>query len=75
LAGIEQDPELMYWFTQRSKVKPGITGTWQVAKRGSLKMDDMIRLDIDYIQGWSLSADLVLLLRTIPAVTRRREAL
>jgi len=75
LAGIERDPELMYWFTQRSKVKPGITGTWQVAKRGSLKMDDMIRLDIDYIQGWSLSADLVLLLRTIPAVTRRREAL
>ena len=75
LQGIQHDPELMYWFHQRSKVKPGITGTWQVAKRDSLKMEDMVRLDIDYIQGWSIASDLVLLLRTVPAITRGRNAL
>ena len=74
LDGIESDPELMYWFTQRSKVKPGITGSWQVAERGSLKTEDMVRLDIQYIQNWSLTADIVLLIRTIPALIHGRES-
>ena len=74
LEGMENDAELAYWFSQRCKVKPGITGTWQVSAREALKMGDMVRLDIDYIQGWSLAADLVLLVRTIPAITRRRRA-
>jgi exopolysaccharide biosynthesis polyprenyl glycosylphosphotransferase len=74
LEGIESDPELMYWFTQRSKVKPGITGSWQVAERGSLRTQDMVRLDIEYIQNWSLTSDLVLLIRTIPALIHGRES-
>jgi len=74
LAGIESDPELMYWFTQRSRVKPGITGSWQVTERGSLKTEDMVRLDIEYIQHWSLALDFVLLARTIPALMHGRES-
>ena len=72
LQGIESNTELTYWFSQRSKVKPGITGTWQVSDRRDLKMEDMVRLDIDYIQNWSIWGDILLLIRTIPAVLRGR---
>ncbi len=69
---LENDLELTYWFAQRSKVKPGITGTWQVSDRRDLKMEDMVRLDIDYIQNWSIWGDLILLARTLPAILRGR---
>jgi exopolysaccharide biosynthesis polyprenyl glycosylphosphotransferase len=72
LDGIETDSELAYWFAQRSKVKPGITGTWQVSDRQHLKMEDMVRLDIDYIQNWTIWGDVVLLARTLPAIIRGR---
>jgi lipopolysaccharide/colanic/teichoic acid biosynthesis glycosyltransferase len=74
LAGVETDTELRYWFDLRSKVKPGITGPWQISGRSDLGMADMVRLDIDYIQNWSLWLDLSLLLKTLPAVMRRRGA-
>ncbi len=74
LQGIGENPELQYWFELRSKVKPGITGTWQVSGRSDLAMEDMIRLDIDYIQNWTLWMDLLLLIKTAPAVLRRRGA-
>jgi exopolysaccharide biosynthesis polyprenyl glycosylphosphotransferase len=74
LAGIGTDAELRYWFDLRSKVKPGITGPWQISGRSELGMADMVRLDIDYIQNWSLWLDLSLLLKTLPAVMRRRGA-
>ena len=74
LIGIDEEPELRYWFELRSKVKPGITGSWQVTNRGSLKTEDMVRLDIEYIQNWSLIADIVLLFRTIPALARGRDS-
>ena len=72
--GIETNEELNYWFSQRSKVKPGITGTWQVSGRSRMATEDMVRLDIDYIQNWSFWLDMVLLLRTIPAVLKGRGA-
>ena len=72
LDGIDNDSELAYWFAQRSKVKPGITGTWQVSDRQNLKMEDMVRLDIDYIQNWTIWGDMVLLARTLPAIIRGR---
>jgi len=75
LEGIGSDAELKYWFDLRSKVKPGITGPWQVMGRSDLGMADMVRLDIDYIQNWSLWLDLSLLLKTLPAVLRRRGAI
>lgn len=74
LLGIEHDAEMQYWFDQRSKVMPGITGLWQVSGRSDLGFADMMRLDIAYIQNWSLWLDLQILVKTIPAVLKGRGA-
>ncbi|MBN2798365.1 MAG: exopolysaccharide biosynthesis polyprenyl glycosylphosphotransferase [Deltaproteobacteria bacterium] len=74
LQGIEQDPEHRYWFEQRSRVKPGITGLWQVHGRSELPFKAMVDLDVRYIQDWSLLMDLQILIRTVPAVLRGRGA-
>lgn len=73
--GIEQDPEMSFWFEQRHKVRPGITGLWQVSGRSQLRFPDMVRLDIHYIQNWNVWLDLQILLKTIPAVLRGRGAM
>lgn len=74
LEGISADPEAEYWFEMRSKVNPGMTGMWQVAGRSDLGFKEMIQHDIDYIQNWSLWLDIVILLKTIPAVLKGRGA-
>ncbi|MFH1347299.1 MAG: sugar transferase [Candidatus Margulisiibacteriota bacterium] len=56
------------WHKKRLRVRPGITGAWQVSGRSLLPFDDMVRLDIYYIENWSLWLDLKILLRTIPVV-------
>ncbi len=56
------------WQMKRLRVRPGITGPWQVSGRSHLPFDDMVRLDIYYIENWSLWLDLKILLRTIPVV-------
>jgi len=56
------------WHTQRHLVTPGLTGLWQVNGRSKLDFDDMIRLDLDYIEDWTPATDLVVLARTVRAV-------
>lgn len=56
------------WQRKRLEVLPGVTGLWQVSGRSDLSFEDMIRLDIYYIENWSLWLDILILLRTIPAV-------
>lgn len=53
---------------------PGITGLWQVSGRAEIGFDDMVRIDVDYIQRCSFWLDLKILLLTIPAVLSRRGA-
>jgi exopolysaccharide biosynthesis polyprenyl glycosylphosphotransferase len=53
---------------RRFSVLPGITGLWQVSGRSSLPFDEWHRLDLAYIDRWSLTMDLWILVRTIPAV-------
>ncbi|MGC2657078.1 MAG: sugar transferase [Bryobacteraceae bacterium] len=55
---------------RRFKVKPGITGLWQVSGRSNTTFDEWIKLDFSYIDRWSLSLDFAILLKTIPAVLR-----
>jgi lipopolysaccharide/colanic/teichoic acid biosynthesis glycosyltransferase len=56
------------WHRERLAAMPGMTGPWQVHGRGRVSFDDMVRLDIQYVREASLRHDLVLLLRTLPAV-------
>lgn len=62
------------WERRRLSMRPGLTCLWQVSGRKELGFDEWVRLDIEYIDSWSVAADLKLLLLTIPAVlsgTRR----
>jgi exopolysaccharide biosynthesis polyprenyl glycosylphosphotransferase len=59
------------WARTRLRVKPGVTGLWQVAGRHRLPFDDLVRYDLFYVENWSLAMDLFVLLRTIPAVLFR----
>ena len=56
------------WQTKRLETRPGITGLWQIAGRGSSFFDTRIRLEIAYIQKQCLQLDFQILLRTITAV-------
>ncbi|MGO4692080.1 sugar transferase [Glaciibacter sp. 2TAF33] len=53
---------------RRFLVKPGVTGLWQVSGRSNLSWDDSVRLDLYYVENWSLAGDLVILWRTLKAV-------
>ena len=57
--------------TKRHAVLPGITGYWQIAGGNGLTYEEMIKLDLAYIENWSLWLDLRLLLRTVPALINR----
>ena len=60
--------------SRRSLVTPGLTGLWQVSGRSDLEGVDAIRLDLRYVENWSLSLDLQILWKTISAVLARRGA-
>ena len=59
----------------RLRVKPGITGLWQVNGRSFATFDDYVRLDMLYVDNWSLLTDLAILARTVPVVLLGRGAL
>ena len=59
---------------RRLKVKPGITGLWQVSGRSDLPWDEAVRLDIRYVENWSVALDLQILWKTCAAVLRRSGA-
>ena len=59
---------------RRLSMKPGMTGPWQVSGRSDLGFEEWMRLDLEYVDNWSLELDLRLLLRTIPAVLTGRGA-
>jgi len=56
---------------RRFLVKPGITGLWQVSGRSNLSWEDTVRLDLYYVENWSLTGDFVILWRTFKAVVGR----
>ncbi|MBK8904231.1 MAG: sugar transferase [Anaerolineaceae bacterium] len=62
----EEVAEYKPWHKQRLSVIGGITGLWQVSGRSDLTFDELCLLDIYYIENWSLSMDIRILLQTIP---------
>lgn len=56
------------WHYQRLKVRPGMTGMWQISGRSDIPFDEMCLLDIYYIENWSVGLDLQILLQTVPRV-------
>jgi exopolysaccharide biosynthesis polyprenyl glycosylphosphotransferase len=55
---------------RRLLVKPGLTGLWQVSGRSDLSWEDSVRLDLHYVENWSLRMDLLLLAKTVRAVVK-----
>ena len=58
------------WHRKRLDMKPGITGLWQVSGRSRLAFEEMVRIDLYYIENWSLWLDLKIILLTFPAILR-----
>jgi lipopolysaccharide/colanic/teichoic acid biosynthesis glycosyltransferase len=55
---------------RRLHVRPGITGLWQVSGRADLNWEQSLRLDLRYVDNWTLALDLSILWRTLRAVIR-----
>jgi lipopolysaccharide/colanic/teichoic acid biosynthesis glycosyltransferase len=51
-------------------VKPGVTGLWQISGRSDLTWDESVRLDLRYVENWSLTLDLMILWKTAFTVVR-----
>lgn len=60
----------LQWHKRRFSIKPGITCLWQVNGRSNIGFNEWVRMDLDYIDKWSLGLDLKILIMTIPAVFR-----
>jgi len=70
----EEVKEYEDWVKKRLNVKQGITGLWQISGRSDLNFEEMARLDLYYIQNWSIGMDINIIIKTIPAVIFSRGA-
>jgi len=71
---LEEDQFIHEWARRRLKLKPGITGPWQVLGRSEIPFEEMVKLDYLYVTNWTGLNDLKLLLQTLPALARSRGA-
>lgn len=71
---VPEQQEIAGWHRRRLSVRPGITGLWQVSGRSDIDFDEWMKLDLRYVEEWSLRLDLLLLLKTPMAVVSRRGA-
>lgn len=64
----EEIEKFQRWQKRRLSMKPGLTCLWQISGRSKLDFETWMKLDLEYIDNWSLKKDLIILLKTIPAV-------
>ncbi len=63
------------WHHRRISIKPGITGMWQVSGRNAIRdFDEIVKLDLKYIDSWSIWADIGILLKTFVVVLKRKDS-
>ena len=67
---VEEAENTDYAYRRRMSVKPGITCLWQVNGRNKIGFSDWVKLDLEYIDNWSLYLDFKIMVRTVPAVLR-----
>ncbi len=72
---LEEVEKLEGWQRRRLSMKPGITGLWQVSGRNQIDFNQWMKLDLEYIDNWSLWLDFKILLRTIPVVLSGKGAM
>src|SRR5206468_3108321 len=70
----EADHLVEDWHVRRLDLRPGITGLWQISGRSDVSFREMVRLDYQYVAGWSVARDIEILLATLPAVLGARGA-
>ncbi|MCI9487249.1 MAG: sugar transferase [Lachnospiraceae bacterium] len=72
---IDEYEQYLYYQKRRISFRPGITGLWQISGRSDIKdFNEVIRLDLEYIDNWSISLDVKIILKTIVFVLRRSGA-
>jgi exopolysaccharide biosynthesis polyprenyl glycosylphosphotransferase len=71
---VEEVAQYEPWQRRRLSMKPGLTCLWQISGRNELTFDEWMRLDLEYIDNWSLWLDLKIAVKTIPAVLLGRGA-
>jgi exopolysaccharide biosynthesis polyprenyl glycosylphosphotransferase len=71
---LDEDKYVQRWARRRLKLKPGMTGLWQVLGASDIPFDEMTKLDYLYVTNWSLREDLRLIMLTLPALARARAA-
>jgi exopolysaccharide biosynthesis polyprenyl glycosylphosphotransferase len=71
---LDEDQHVVRWARRRLRLKPGMTGLWQVLGASDIPFDEMTKLDYLYVTNWSLREDLRLILLTLPALARARAA-
>jgi undecaprenyl-phosphate galactose phosphotransferase len=71
---IQEKSEIMPYSSVLFKVKPGITGIWQIRGRSELSFESRIKIDMFYVNNWSLSKDIVILFKTVGVVLKGRGA-
>jgi exopolysaccharide biosynthesis polyprenyl glycosylphosphotransferase len=70
----EEVREYEEWQFDRLEVPPGITGLWQISGRSDLSFEEYVRLDLFYIENWSLAYDFFIVAKTIPCLLSKRGA-
>ncbi len=67
--------EYKLWQRRRLSMKPGLTCTWQISGRNEIDFTRWMYMDLEYIDHWSLLYDLIIVIKTFPAVIRGKGAL
>ena len=60
------------WYLRRFAVRPGLTGLWQVKRREAQDLDEMMKMDINYVESFSIWLDIKIIIMTIPAIVQQR---
>jgi exopolysaccharide biosynthesis polyprenyl glycosylphosphotransferase len=69
---LEEDSHVLEWARERLRIKPGITGLWQVLGRSDIPFGEMVQMDYLYVTSWSLGGDVKIVAKTIPRVLLSR---